>query len=498
MWGQYAYYNEYMPLETGSTYSLPLCTNILPVSNDLYLYGLNYSGSYNTSVQKVNSLGQFYDSLVRPLDPGEFKLIESQEAIISIEGGYLWSGGASTSDLPKLHGQIEKFDANFNTVWKYDYPNFQEQWVFGSQYVGIRPCPDGTYIAAGYIQYDSVLVNSQWTEASDLLLTKISSEGEIIWNQIYQITRDELFTVTQPQFFLSDVIVLDNGEIYVWGALYDQQDPFVIRFNQNGLFLDHLIWGSATFQDGVPYPVLIGDHQFAVAYNNGISGDELDWQQQIRIGILDGILMQFHWLGTYNYPHGAVGMSDFEKTTDGGYIVVGSGGTTDTTFPGEAYLLKVNNLGEEQWYYNYYPPVTYNGMETYDLEVLPDGGFAFIGTTYVFHQYTTPWLVRTNACGELVNNGCVINSVLEEQSTTEQAFAPYPNPTSGICNLKGLKDVSSIEIISATGQLVLRTNISSGQSQVALDMTSLSSGVYSLRTLNDRGQRVKQFTIVRE
>jgi Secretion system C-terminal sorting domain len=137
-------------------------------------------------------------------------------------------------------------------------------------------------------------------------------------------------------------------------------------------------------------------------------------------------------------------------------------------------------------------------METYDLEVLPDGGFAFIGTTYVFHQYTTPWLVRTNACGELVNNGCVINGVLEEQPATEQAFAPYPNPTSGICNLKGLQDVSCIEVISATGQMVLRTNISNGQGQVAFDLSSFSAGIYTIRLLDETGLSIGQYPIIKE
>jgi Secretion system C-terminal sorting domain len=496
MWGQYAYYNEYLPFVQGDGFSLPLYTNILPESNDLYLFGLNYSGNYNTSISKVNSLGQFYDTLLRPLAAGDFMAIEGEESIISLNNGFIWSGGAYSTSLPKLHAEIIKYDTDFNVEWKYDYPFAQQESVNASQYIGIRENPDGTYLAAGYIQYDSVLVNSQWTEAADLLLTKISADGDIIWNQVYQITRDELFPVSQPLFFLRDVIVLDTGEIYVWGLLYDQRDPFVIRFNQNGLFLDHLIWGSATFQDGVPYPVLIGDHQFAVAYNNGISGDELNYQQQIRIGILDGILMQFHWLVTYDYVQLTDGISDFERTSDNGYVVFGNG-VTPSGF-GPAYLLKIDDVGDVQWFWQYMPTTTCTSMFTYDMDALSDGGVAFVGYAYLDHQYYAPWLVRTNACGELINNGCVINGVLEEQSSTEQAFTPYPNPTSGICNLKGLQDVSSIEVICAMGQLVLKTNVANGQGQVALDLASFSAGIYTIRLINEAGLTSGQFPIIKE
>jgi Secretion system C-terminal sorting domain len=496
MWGQYAYYNEYMLPETGSSYSLPLITNILPHNNDLYLYGINYSTGYNANVTKVNSLGQFYDSLVRPMEIGEFRHIQVQESVIEDEGEYLWAGSGSTLTYPKEHGQIIRYDSDFHETWKYDLPDYQQTYVYASSYVGARKCPDGTFIAAGIIGYENYPGSLPGAVATDIILTKIDWNGNLLWNQTCQLTRDELFLVTQDLASLSDVMVLDNGDIYIWGTFYEQRDPFVLRFSQNGFFLDHLVWGSSTFEDGKPYPVLIGDHQFAVAYNNGISGDELNYQQQIRIGILDGILMQFNWLGTYNYVHRSNGISDFERTSDNGFVLVGCGLTPAGFDPG--YMLKVNSTGEVQWYWEYMPQTSWTSMDTYDLETLPDGGFAFVGYIQDNQQYYTPWLVRTNACGELVNNGCVINGVLEEQPATEQAFAPYPNPTSGICNLKGLQDVSSIEVICAMGQLVLRTNISNGQGQVAFDLSSFSAGIYTIRLLDETGLSIGQYPIIKE
>jgi hypothetical protein len=84
------------------------------------------------------------------------------------------------------------------------------------------------------------------------------------------------------------------------------------------------------------------------------------------------------------------------------------------------------------------------------------------------------------------------------ENNSAQVLSIYPNPTSGLCTVIGLEDVSTLEVLNVTGQIVMKTNISRGQSQVSLDMTTLSAGLYSIRLINLDGTAVGQLPLIKE
>jgi hypothetical protein len=85
-----------------------------------------------------------------------------------------------------------------------------------------------------------------------------------------------------------------------------------------------------------------------------------------------------------------------EQTSDGGYILIG---TTSSYATGgfDAWLIKIDSLGNEQW------------MKTYNIDFLDegfgvkqtsDGGFILIGLTGMYTSITHDyWLIKTDAFG---------------------------------------------------------------------------------------------------
>lgn len=80
--------------------------------------------------------------------------------------------------------------------------------------------------------------------------------------------------------------------------------------------------------------------------------------------------------------------------------------------------------------------------------------------------------------GQTEDYALEINAPLSIQDDKLNSFSVYPNPTSGILNIKGLTQNTDVAIYSIAGQLILKDKINLTDSKI--NVSELSSGIYFL------------------
>jgi hypothetical protein len=167
-------------------------------------------------------------------------------------------------------------------------------------------------------------------------------------------------------------------------------------------------------------------------------------------------------------------------------------------------LRKFNsNLGEIEWAKSYHISlpldnptdsiyVSSNGM--WNLTVLPDQGYLFTGTlSYMNEIY--PWIIRTDACGDEVYNGCTISGVSELVESTSLKL--FPNPAVNEINIQlPTTDTWIVRVFNSNGQLVSTENVNQS-SFIQLNIQNLNTGLYTVQAMNSAG-RVYSEMVVKE
>ena len=128
------------------------------------------------------------------------------------------------------------------------------------------------------------------------------------------------------------------------------------------------------------------------------------------------------------------------------------------------------------------------------------GGQALINFTAIPDPETID--VNVTAFNTMPYFGTVdLNSTVGMIDANIVGLTLYPNPTSGIMNIRyALAEQSNVvaEIYTATGQLVFSAsfgNQSAGLQNVTLDASGFSAGIYSLSVKTEQGNSVKRISI---
>lgn len=493
--GQYTYFNNGYPPphpQVGSGFS----TNIVLRNDTIVTYNVSpHSGGIERNHYFIDQQGNINQQFDYNLDNNGYLFGQYADAIIDVGDEYVFATGYYDNLYPKMRGRIISYNSIFEENWNYSLDYYQADSVETVQFGCVTKLNDGGYLASGWIAIDSIEDINPWTTNCNFLLTKISSTGDSIWQHEYPFHLDDYFNVPQPFMRSNQVMELPTGELLVWGAWYDQADPFVIKFDSLGNFIQEIHWGHNTLSDWLAWPVQISDHEFMFAYSNALSL----YQQSLvihntKIGILNTNSMSINWVGTYDHQHYWGTIADFEKTPDGGFVAMGYGGNpTIENFAGEAYMLKIDASGNEEWYRTYQPPaMPYFSPWTYDLEVTADGSLIFLGDYEDADAgYYATWLVKTDPCGDEVFNGCPVG-VRDSKLTSADAdmLALYPNPATNSLTIKCLNEMKRLVVRNVPGEIVCEYSLPNNTLQHQLDVSDLKPGIYMLEAEMDHGQIV--------
>lgn len=183
----------------------------------------------------------------------------------------------------------------------------------------------------------------------------------------------------------SDVVqTTDNGYMLVYNS---NGDVSLLRTNENGVEL----WTKTIFTADNYYAnsiSLTSDNGFIIA---GYCG-EYDVNRDIFLIRADsnGDTLWTTTLGGSNREN----VYRARQTPDGGFAVAGYIDVTDTNSDG--FIIKTDNLGNELWT-QYYGSTGYDYF--YDFELTSDNGFIIAGHTTGFGTGGNAWVVKANSLG---------------------------------------------------------------------------------------------------
>jgi hypothetical protein len=113
-----------------------------------------------------------------------------------------------------------------------------------------------------------------------------------------------------------------------------------------------------------------------------------------------------------------------------------------------------------------------------------DGGYVFTGTlSYMNEIY--PWIIRTDACGDEVYNGCTISGVSELVESTSLKL--FPNPAVNDINIQlPTTDTWIVRVFNSNGQLVSTEKINQSNF-IQLNIQNMNTGLYTVQAMNSDG-----------
>jgi hypothetical protein len=476
--GQYTYFNKgYLPPypEIGSGESVYLnlqgdtlfTYGLAPSPDDKgnydfvrYLYYLDYEG--NIIQEVIHQQGS------------EFLYMDFSDSFSPYNGGYAASTGNGSYPL------ILWYDSDFFELYRMEYPALNTDSTYGEFF---RNCVTSTnnLISSGRLIYD-LLPEVPGQDFASLLLTLHDPEGNEVWFHEYGaadlgINEDDYSgPFISPNGGLEE---LSNGDILVFGSVGNMADCYAFKFDSMGNYLDHVKWGNAEYPDGSSWPVKISEDTFLFAYSR-FSHMEGSWYMFTPVvGRLDTEEMSIIEFPMLDHAYSYGGISDFEATNDGNFVMLGKGHEYGGEDQGRAYLIKVDPWGNEFWFKEYFPPEPWDTPSAYDLEITNDGGFAFVGNYHPYVEgiyYYKTWVVKTDACGELEYDGCPPVTVLSEGEPS--AFEMFPNPASAEVEVCSEQSICSVMLKDECGRIVLREIANSFR--LTVDVSHLAPGMYLL------------------
>lgn len=242
---------------------------------------------------------------------------------------------------------------------------------------------DGGYIICGTYGRN---VWSLWF--SYLYLVKIDATGNEQWHQT--IGEYNMDHIGNSVLQTSDGGYIIAGE---QGAGY-RYDAFVMKANATGNVVWLRVFGNYDAYDTGRCVQQTADGGYILVGTT----------QSYGAGGADAWLMKFDangnqvWNRTFGGAYGDTG-NCVDQTSDNGYIIIGATESFGTEGSADAWLIKTDANGHEQW------NRTFGGVDYEDAvngQQTADGGYVFTGTKPVADGTTDIWVVKTDASGNKV------------------------------------------------------------------------------------------------
>jgi hypothetical protein len=395
-------------------------------------------------------------------------------------------------------------------IWKYLIDASADRFGFSQI---IQNSNDSTYMSVGWFQ-DSVAVLTNQTAVGSLM--KIDQQGNMQWHTEYDdvLSILKITEAADGGYWLigSTPILGDCGD-----GWYKNYDIVILKIdnggNENGRMVlggqcgrevaqifemsdgKIMLTGRVTTQDYFPQYGTYFGYSFSTIIEQGQNGNI------VELGPQKQYLQTFE--GIFNLTL---------ESNDNGYFIVEDNyievpNDQFTFYKRVGTILKINSERDSIWshHYSYYdspPPIpSIQPAEHYisDAKCTVDGGVVCCG--YVTQGYydpnpnlQTPWIFKVDSMGCL-EPGCQYVNIEEIVIGLENTVSVFPNPASDIVNLTFTfpenfvpNNQNELVIIDMQGREVLRQSISlfaSQNNQIQINISSLSSGVYTLHWISN-------------
>lgn len=285
----------------------------------------------------------------------------------TFDGGYILSGytngfGGTNYSL------LIKTDANGDTNWIRAYAPSNNNFGYS-----ICQGADSGYVLCGITGF-----------------SKVSADGTPLWNYIYSgVIFYSIKATSDKGFILAGSIGSTSSSNGI--------DVFLLKTDSNGIKQWSRKIGGPNDDYATCVRVLSGGGYIFAGSTNSYGAGGFD-MYVVKTNSLGDTL----WTRTYGGSNNDGGTSStrqtIERTFDGGYIVGGYSNSFATSGSFDAYLVKIDSVGDHEWSKMYGGTA---GDQIYDVKQCTDSGYVFTGITNSFGAGLGDiYLVKTNALGD--------------------------------------------------------------------------------------------------
>ncbi len=453
------------------------------------------------------------------------------------DGGYIIAGFAENAppEASNYHGSHDGFVVKLNSSFGLEWANCYGTTAY-EQIKDIKQTSDGGYIFVGSA---SVSGNSV-----DYWIVKINNLGNLVWEKKYGGTlEDRAFSISEAingEYVVNGFSRSVDGNV---GSGFGGADYWTIKLDNSGNIIVNKKYGGPDNDFGYA-TVTNSDGTYVVAgesfsqtgqitcRSSTLSCDSAFWI--VKSNSLGNIVWSKCFGATVaNLPNSFSTPTKMIKTSDNGYIVVGSGYTTYGKT--EMWAMKLDSNGNLQW------RKAYGGTDfdkANSIKQTLDGGYILAGSSYSTdtqvtvnlgssNSYENAWAVKINSAGTLewqktagstswdyfndviqINNtdyvfvgyaarndyDCINSAnrgfwmtkistnALSTDSFSFSDFEIYPNPTNSLLNFKAIESIKEINIYEISGRKIFELK---AENINQVDISSLSNGIYTVKVSNE-------------
>jgi uncharacterized delta-60 repeat protein len=441
-------------------------------------------GQYDTWVVKISSTGSLQWQKALGGSDSEY----AQSIQPTADGGYIVAGYtlSTDEDVTGNHGNedawVVKISNSGSLQWQKTLGG-----TSGDFAESIQPTPDGGYIMAGWTESNDgdVTGNHGYYDA---WVVKLNSTGSLQWQKALGGTYSEDVTSIQltPDggYIVAGMASSTDGDVT---GNHGGGDVWVVKLSSTGSLLwQKALGGSAEDRPSNIQPTLDGGYIVA-GYTSSNDGDVTG-----NHGSHDAWVVKLTSTGSVQWQK-ALGGTDWDEATsiqptpDGGFIVAGytlstNGDVTGNHGGGDVWVVKLSSTGSLQWQKAL--GGTYSD-DAYSIQTTSDGGYIMAGTTGSTdgdvtgsHGNYDAWVVKLGP--ELSTTGFV-----------KEALVVYPNPTKTLLTVQNNHQTpfEKIVITDLMGKIVLTQTAPTSQVNVA----ALANGLYIVTAFSGEEQWVSKF-----
>lgn len=417
------------------------------------------------------------------------------------EEGFIINGYGVDSTM---HNLILRYNPEGHLIWHKKYRNYFDNEGFARSQ-GFIPVNNNSFL---HLSWET---NPQGTNNSDIVIAKIDTDGNIIWQRSYgQSNRRD---VPWDGIYKNENAYLISGYQTNSNVVDQNYISRAIIFQVDSLGNKQWEWSSPSGElwDGVNAMVASEDGGLIIAsgkgveeyINPGLNGlywknvtilklnedREVVWEKDFYPSNRRSLNNSFNQIIASSDNSGFVAVGQYVYLN---YDVVDSIGSPAGDFYG--FIAKVSSEGDSLWArrLNYVTEIGESQHYIYDISETSDGGYILCGEVkddQLFDHYQQAWLIKIDEYGCVVP-GCHLVNDVEVPERVKPQLLLYPNPVQDRLNVF-LKDASilkrkqtALQIINQQGQLLKHFSI--GKSDEVTHMIAIDnfpSGTYYLQYL---------------